>query len=703
MVVESHSLAALVAAGALGAAFVAAWFEEAKRTPAVLISLFALSFVMLSMSRTVIGHTAPWLAYPNWLGLDASPSTGEMIGLALTSVGVLLLSRRGATAASSTRSLQRALASTSRELLHAQSVAESMLRSSLGAKIMLKSCSEDRDSGFKIMMVNGEIEQLFGAPSSMLIGKKLDKVCPVHLRQWLIDLAYDAIETKLPCQDERRFDGKHTVWYEVRSVSHRSGVTMTIADVTDRRRVEDALRREAHTDPLTGLANRAKLKEALAGVVHRAYCKSGPGLTLLYLDFDRFKFINDSLGHDVGDELLCSIASRLQEAVRSVRPPHGELIAARLGGDEFVLLLEGMTDTKVAREFAERIVQRFAEPHQLGEHTVISTVSVGVVTDRGNYVRAENLLRDADLAMYAAKESGKNRFVIFDEGLRERALSTVSLEHDLRTAIETGEFTAAFQPIIDLHTGQIHSFEALIRWQHEGRGYVPPEVFIPLAEELGLIDTIGQTMLREACLAVRRFKEILPRGRKIAVSVNHSKRELLSGRFVETMADVLQEMAVEAELIRVEVTESVCVAHQASVVPVLNGLRSLGVQIVIDDFGTGDSSFFCIEQFPVDQLKIDQRFLRSDRDEPTRRTILNTMLEMGQSLDVPVVCEGIETVEDLDLLVGLGCQLGQGWVFAEAMDLEEAMELCASGLERWIENLPVLESIRSKTDGREAA
>jgi len=700
MVQNAHLIATAIALAAFALAFGAAWFEPKKRTPGTLIGLLGLCLLTYSTAPDAIDS----IVYSGFLASSTTFSLQvglQLAGVTIAAIGVLMFSRRPVVMTLPDAPIKRMLDSKTFDLHNARNIAESMLRSALDAKIVLSVEKTHNGPIYTVRMVNGSIEQLFGAPSSKLVNARLERVCPKHLYPWLNQLATQATETKLPCQEERRYDGKHTQWFEMRAVAFPSGVTIDISDITDRRRIEEALRREAMTDPLTGLANRTQLKSSLAEAVHRSSIRNDRGLTLFYIDFDRFKVINDSLGHDIGDELLCSIASRLRNAVQSQHTGKGEVLAARLGGDEFVLLVEGMSDPQAAKTLAADLVELFAAPHTIGIHNIVSTASIGLVVDQGERRRAEDLLRDADMAMYSAKEAGKGRYVVFDESLRERALSEATLENDLRVAVRKQEFGIAFQPIIDLRTGDVHSFEALIRWTHPVRGYVAPEQFIPLAEELGLIESIGEQVLRRSCFAAKALNEVTKCDRPITVAVNHSKRELLSGRFVDNLKSILKDTGIEASLIKIEITESVCVKHQAAVVPVLNAIRALGVHTVIDDFGTGDSSFSCIEQFPMDQLKIDRRFLQSDRDDATRRAILSTMIEMAQSLKVPAVCEGIETREELDLMLELGCDLGQGWVFAEAMPLDEALELAASGLSRWIENLPLLEAINENAKGHQ--
>lgn len=612
----------------------------------------------------------------------------KLCGLGLLLIGILQLSR------SSAGQDDQRLIDAHKELRTSHSIVESMMRSGLDAKLVVRAEREHQlsEPRFIVRLVNGQVEQLFGRPAARLRGRPLQDASPQYLRDWLIDAASCAWQTGLPYQAERRFDNERTEWFEIRAVRHLNGVTISIADTTDRRRVEDALRREAHTDPLTGLANRAKFKQELASTVHRVHQRTSVGYTLMYLDFDRFKIINDSLGHEVGDELLCSIADRMRAALRSLDIESGcSGLAARLGGDEFVLLIEGLIDAESVHSLSQELVNLFGEPHQLSGNSVISTASIGVVIDDGAYSDAQDALRDADTAMYTAKEAGKGCYRLFDDHIRSQVTDELSLEKDLRLAVEGNEFHLAYQPIVDLSTGEITAFEALIRWQHDRRGVVQPGSFIELAEELGLIGQIGEWVLREACRAAISLNEVAQDGKQIRVAVNHSKRELLSGDFVGVVRSVIEETGAEPWMIKVEVTESLCVKHMDEVVPVLRDLRAFGVQAVIDDFGTGDSSFTAIEQFPIDVLKIDRCFIRSDRDHRTRAAILHAMIELAHNLQIPVVAEGVESVEDLLMLQSLDADEGQGWLFSEAIRLDEAERLVANGMSRWIESLPIIE------------
>ena len=690
--VDGLVLGTLVGLAIIAMIAVAARSGSGKKTWPTGLVLTGIGIVLMSIDsllpelRGMAGeHLATLLSTD---GIVIAFGIVKLVGLGMLLIGVLLLAR------SSPRDDDQRLIDAHKEIRTSHSIVESMLRSGLDAKLVVRAERDHRlsEPRFIVRLVNGQVEQLFGRPAARLRDRPLQDASPQHLRDWLVDAASCAWQTGLPYQAERRFDNERTEWFEIRAVRHLNGVTISIADTTDRRRVEDALRREAHTDPLTGLANRAKLKQELASTVHRVQQRTSVGYTLMYLDFDRFKIINDSLGHEVGDELLCSIADRMRAALRALDSASGCTgLASRLGGDEFVLLIEGLVDVERVHALSDELVNLFGEPHQLSGNSVVSTASIGVVIDNGIYSDAQDALRDADTAMYTAKEAGKSCYKRFDDDIRLQVTNELSLEKDLRLAVEGNEFLLAYQPIVDLSTGEITSFEALIRWQHDSRGVVQPGSFIELAEELGLIGQIGEWVLREACKAAISLNEVSQDGKRVRVAVNHSKRELLSGDFVAVVRNVIEETGAEPWMIKVEVTESLCVKHMDEVVPVLRDLRAYGVQAVIDDFGTGDSSITAIERFPIDVLKIDRCFIRSERDDRTRAAILHAMIELAHNLQIPVVAEGVESVEDLLMLQSLDADEGQGWLFSEAIRLEEAERLVANGMSRWIESLPIIE------------
>ena len=621
----------------------------------------------------------------------------EFIGVLISVVGVAILIR---VAVRERRSmlLQSTLAGATAELQATRGLLNSVLRSAPGATLVLREVvSNDGQRRLEIRIVNGEVEQLFGVSKQRLYGKTLEQVAPMHLREWLSTAASDVKRSGLPYRAERSCrTTARTEWFELAVVPHGDGVTMTVADVTNQKRIEDALRRAAYTDPLTGLANRAMLKKVLADTVHRARRNEDYGFSLMFLDFDRFKQINDSLGHEVGDELLKSIAERLNAEVRRLEPAAAgcpEHLSCRLGGDEFVLLLSGLFDREEAALFAASLVDSFKEAHELSGNSVVSTASVGVVVCEGQYVAASDALRDADCAMYEAKSGGKARYVVFSESMRAKEADTAQFESDLRGAVERQILRAAFQPVVNLWDGQIEGFEALARWDHPSRGSIGPETFIKMAEKLGVIRQLGELMLYRACEAVKLLNEVSI-SRPVNVHVNHSKLELLDTSFVSVVRRVLDQTGADPQRLTIEITESVCVAHQEQIVPVLRSLRELGVRVVIDDFGTGDSSFIALDRFPIDALKIDRRFLQSEREARSRAAILRAMVEMTHHLHIPVVVEGIETIDDLILLQSLECDHGQGWLLGDAMPLDEAERAVAMGFTRWVQDGALAEKLR---------
>lgn|GEM_PF-2626822 len=690
-VLSAEFLVALsIGAGVLISVFVGA---RASREAAVGCFLAAGGLTLLAARVLASPQPEPdaGLTVPH--GMEAV----EFVGVLIAVAGVAILTRVAIRERRSVM-LESTLAGATAELQATRGLLDSVLRSAPGATLVLREVAgQSSQRRLEIRIVNGEVEQLFGVSKQRMYGKTLEQVAPKHLREWLSTAASDVKRSGLPYRAERRCEAHtRTEWFELAVVPHGDGVTMTVADVTNQKRIEDALRRAAYTDPLTGLANRAMVKKALADAVHRARRNQDYGFTLMFLDFDRFKQINDSLGHEVGDELLKSIAGRLNAELRRLEPPpagYPEHLSCRLGGDEFVLLLSGIFDENEAAGVADSLVESFGDPHELSGNSVVSTASVGVVVCDGQYMAASDALRDADCAMYEAKTGGKARYVMFTEAMRVLEADTAQFEADLRTAVERQNLRAAFQPVVNLWTGQIEGFEALARWDHPSRGAVEPETFIRMAEKLGIIRRLGELMLYRACEAIKALNEVSI-GRPVSVHVNHSKLELLDASFVGLVQRVLDQTGADPQRLKIEITESVCVAHQEQIVPVLCRLRELGVRIAIDDFGTGDSSFMALDQFPIDELKIDRRFLQSEREVRSRAAILRAMVDLAHHLDIPVVVEGIETVEDLILLQSLECDHGQGWLLGDSMPLDEAERAVAMGYAQWVQDGTLIEKLR---------
>jgi diguanylate cyclase (GGDEF)-like protein/excisionase family DNA binding protein len=428
----------------------------------------------------------------------------------------------------------------------------------------------------------------------------------------------------------------------------------------------EELERRARTDPLTGLANRAYFTERVDQALARR-ARVGDSIAVLFVDLDGFKLINDSLGHAAGDALLASVAERFRRTVR------GADTIARLGGDEFGVLLEDVTDPGQPIVAAERIGETLRAPLRLATRLVPIRASIGVVIDAGEARSADELLRNADVAMYRAKAAGRGSYAVFEPSMQAAQLARLELEGELRIAIERGEFALRFQPVVDLRTGDLASVEALLRWQHPHRGTISPLDFIPLAEETGQIVPIGAWVLRDACRQLARWDRGGIVGPDVRISVNLSARQLLDDAFLDEVDAALAETGLSPERLVLEVTESVMLVDGSSAVAVLDRLRSQGVHIALDDFGTGYSSLGYLRSLPADGIKLDRTFTDGLGVERERTAIVEAAIAFAHALDLSVAAEGIETDDQLDHLRRLDCDLGQGFRFAAplpARDLE---------------------------------
>ncbi len=440
---------------------------------------------------------------------------------------------------------------------------------------------------------------------------------------------------------------------------------LVLHDVTERRRMLQRLQEIAFHDPLTGLANRASILDTMQNSIERS---DGHHYALLFLDFDRFKLINDSLGHDVGDELLREIGNRICGAVRV---EDEVIIPARLGGDEFVVWLDNLNCVNDATIIGERLLNVLSKSYDLGGQTVCSTASIGIVTSEHKYKSALDMLRDADLAMYKSKADGKARYTVFDSGLRDQAQNRLQLENDMRDGIARGEFYLEFQPIVSLETGQVEGAEALARWMHPRRGKIGADEFISIAEETGMIVPIGDRVVNEACRHLAIWQRTTgTTGRPLCVHVNVSRLQLLLPDLVNVVERAIAEHEIPPGCLHLEVTETTIIDDLSRVIARLHELRSLGVKIDIDDFGTGYSSLSCLHQFPIDYLKLDRSFIANVTNSPDLAALLTAVLTLAYQLDLKVVAEGIENVEQFDKLRELGCHFGQGYLFNKAMSSE---------------------------------
>ena len=442
-------------------------------------------------------------------------------------------------------------------------------------------------------------------------------------------------------------------------------------DITERTRAEEKLRYYALHDTLTDLPNRVQFMDHLRQAVERAAGNSYAKFAVLFLDLDRFKVINDSLGHAVGDKLLIAIAERLKSCVRP-----GDIVA-RLGGDEFTILLNRSGDNQEVAGVAERLQSRISEPFKIDNYEVFTTASIGIIVSNDVSRMAEDFLRDADAAMYRAKESGKARYEIFDQEMHVRNMNLLQVETDLRHAVERNEFEVLYQPIVEMNTGKVLEFEALIRWRHPVHGLIGPNEFVHVAEETGLIIPIGRWILEESCRQMadweRRFN--LP----LAVSVNLSAKQLMHPTLTSQVQEILFDTGLAASQLKLEVTESTVMEHSDKSLGVLLELDALGIELSTDDFGTGYSSLSYLQRFPFARLKIDRSFINiMDKDEKSG-AIVKTILMLGENLKIEVVAEGIETAAQLDQLRTLGCSKGQGFLFSRPTDRETCEDFLASG------------------------
>jgi diguanylate cyclase (GGDEF)-like protein len=446
--------------------------------------------------------------------------------------------------------------------------------------------------------------------------------------------------------------------------------------IAERERVERELRHASRHDPLTGLPNRVFFMERLSQAVYRAQRDAADLFAVLFLDLDHFKVVNDSVGHQAGDELLIAVARRLEQCMRG-----GDMVA-RLGGDEFALILERVHDARDAAHVAERIQHALSMPINVGGYELFTSASIGIVLSSSAHEQPEHLLRSADMAMYRAKVGGRARFELFDPAMHAAALVRLQMETDLRRALDRGEFVLHYQPVISLTTGKISGVEALVRWRHPERGLVPPAEFVPVTEETGLILALGAWVLEEACRQVRAWHELGGDAKELTVAVNLSGKQLAQPDLVDQVARILRDQSIAASYLKLEITESAIIEKTELATRVLNEIKRLGVQVQLDDFGTGYSSLSYLHRLPLDALKVDRSFISNMETADRSLQLVQTILTMSHNLGLHAIAEGVATKEQLRRLRGWGCQYGQGYLFAKALDASSLAELLLRG-PRW--------------------
>jgi diguanylate cyclase (GGDEF)-like protein/PAS domain S-box-containing protein len=519
--------------------------------------------------------------------------------------------------------------------------------------------------------------RLLGVPPDQLLGTNYtDLVDPEdrdHLTALLSQLATSADRTATAQYRVRQADGgvRHVESITTNLVHESAirGLVLNTRDVTERKKLEDALAHQAYHDSLTGLSNRGVFREMVEHALTRSR-RNNMRVAVLILDLDGFKTVNDSQGHDVGDHLLVEVGARLKSCARASD------VVARLGGDEFAVLLEdGVNDVR-AKGMARRLLEELTAPFEVGGKELFIGASVGIAFNIDEATQPDTLIRNADTAMYAAKGSGKGRFEVFQPLMHRRAREQFEVQSDLQHAMGRGEFVLNYQPIVDVPTQAILGMEALIRWEHPTRGLLPPLEFIPTAEEIGLIVPLGRWVLMEACRQTAEWRARYPTASDLYVSVNLSTRQLLEPDLVAQVEDVLAVTGLDPSALMLEITEGSLMQGVTETAAKLRELKALGVRLAVDDFGTGSSSLGYLRRFPIDVLKIDKSFVDEITEEgPDGPALVRAIIDLAKNLHMATVAEGIEQTEQLAELRAAGCGSGQGYLFARPLRSEAMASL----------------------------
>ncbi len=549
-------------------------------------------------------------------------------------------------------------------------------------EIVMISQAEPTDDplSLRIVYVNDAFCRVTGYSSGEAIGKSALVLLGEETEVSEIDRVRATLQNHEPVRAEVIFyrkDGTH-FWVDVNMVPIRNEqgqlthFVSVMREVTERKHVEEQLRRNAFHDSLTGLPNRLLFMERLRQTVDRAKQDSSYHFAVLFLDLDRFKVINDSLGHMIGDQLLITIARRLEACL------HAGDTVARLGGDEFTILLENIRQDSDATKVAERVQQALSKPFTLGGHEVFTSASIGITLSSTHFDRPEDLLRGADIAMYRAKAQGKACHEVFDTDMHTHVVTLMQLENDLRRAVERQEFELYYQPIVALASGRIVGFEALLRWHHPEQGIVSPATFVPIAEETGLIIPLGQWVLREACRQLKQWQTEFPHEPPLTVSVNLSSRQFSQPSLIGQIQQILRDTGVDAHCLKLEITESAIMENTESAMDMLLQLKAMGIQLSVDDFGTGYSSLGYLYRFPMDLLKIDQSFVSRVDVDGEKLELVRTIITLAWNLGMDVIAEGVETPKQLAQLKALKCEYAQGYLFSKPLSKTDAARLIQS-------------------------
>jgi diguanylate cyclase (GGDEF)-like protein/PAS domain S-box-containing protein len=532
------------------------------------------------------------------------------------------------------------------------------------------------DPGGNIQYVNEKFTEMTGYAREEVIGEHTGVLESEGSTSLEPSDLWDTIRAGNVWRGERHDKKKNGELYWMESVitpirDENGSITHFLAiqeDITLRKQYEEQLVQQANYDKLTGLPNRLLGAERLTKALQKSN-RRGTNAALLFIDLDGFKKINDSLGHSTGDRLLQDTATRLTESIRAADT------VARWGGDEFLVVLPDLPTSESAELVAQKLIEVCSSPYELDGYELTVTASIGITVCPLDGTNATELMRNADAAMYAAKESGRNTYRFFTRELNESAVERLGLESDLRRALTNHEFALHFQPVVNLDSNEIIGAEALLRWNHPEKGMIPPDKFIPIAEETGLIVPLGDWVLRTACGQARQWRD---EGRRdLTMAVNVSSRQIASGGFVESVARVIKETEIDPASLELEITERMLMAEERSTDVVIDELNTLGVGLSIDDFGTGYSSLSYLQRYPFDVLKIDRAFIDGVVVDPETAALARAIIVMAQSLDLKVIAEGVEGPDQLEFLREHGCDLAQGYHFSrplEAMAFEALLD-----------------------------
>jgi diguanylate cyclase (GGDEF)-like protein/PAS domain S-box-containing protein len=489
-------------------------------------------------------------------------------------------------------------------------------------------------------------------------------------RNVLNDVGFLSNEQNLECKFINKEREEKDIFLTITTIPGTENHVASLTDISELKEAERQISHQAFHDTLTNLPNRALFMEHLNMAIKRGKRRTDYHFAVLYLDIDRFKLVNDSLGHSAGDNLLNAFSERIQNSLRDIDT------LARLGGDEFVILLEDIESEDYASVVAERLQQALRRPFMVSGKEVFAPASFGVVLNTKDYDLPEDIIRDADAAMYHAKEKGRAQFKVFDKKLHEKALHLLQRETDLRKAIHRKEFVTHYQPIVSLKSRSVVGFEALIRWRHPQLGLIYPGSFISIAEETGLIIPITRLVMQEACSDLKSWQDQVQHLQKLTMNVNISSKHFLLPSLLDDIKEVLDSIGLPPDHLKLEITETALMEDVEETVRHVNRMRDYGLQIVIDDFGTGYSSLSYLQRLPIDTLKVDRSFVSRIQNTPDgNRNIVEAIISLAHRLDMIVVAEGVENLEQYTILLDMKCQFGQGYLFSKPMAKDDVDKL----------------------------